>query len=108
MTREEVGDLADDIFDTLDGFSPDALRALASGLRMAEEPLHAFGPAVRYLADNRERGEWPDGLTRLSMCSALRRASFQPIPPQLAGASDPFWRAVADALEVMAEDRLTV
>lgn len=108
MTREEVGDLADDIFATLDGFSPDALRALASGLRMAEEPLHAFGPAVRYLADNRERGEWPDGLTRLSMCSALRQASFQPVPPQLAGASDPLWQAVAGALEVMAEDRLTV
>ncbi len=107
MTRDEVDALSDDILETLDGFSPDALRALASGLRMAEAPLHAFGPAVRYLADNRERGEPPDGLTLLSTSSALRRASFRPVP-QLAGAEDPFWRAIADALEVMAEDTLTV
>ena len=109
MPGTDVDDLARGIFRTLDGLPPAALRTFAAGLELADgRPVRWFAQPIRYFASEREGGEQdPSPLAQITMVSAIRKAATEgSLLSKLADAREPFWAAVADALVVVAGDRL--
>jgi hypothetical protein len=100
-----VEEQAPRVLAALDGTNAATLHAFAEGLGRANGPASRFRLAVYYLAGNRERGEPPDGLTLLTMRSAIRDASRDSaFIDGLKHAKAPFWVAVHDALVAIREE----
>jgi hypothetical protein len=95
---------------TLADASAATLYGFAAGLEHVDGPSSHFHLPVYYLATNRERGEPPDGLTMLTMRSALRAATWKhgEFIEQLENAQSPFWQAVRAALVVLSAECVTV
>jgi hypothetical protein len=70
-----VEEQASKVLATLDDANAATLFAFAEGLGREHGPASRFHLPVYYLAGNRERGESADGLTLLTMRSAIRDAS---------------------------------
>ena len=105
MDRDELDRLAANVLSTLDGASAALLRTFAAGLALAGRPVSSFATPIRYLAEDVEYGAPADRLTRLAMRHVLRRAALEgSLISTLATAETPFWRAVGDALALVAAD----
>jgi hypothetical protein len=79
------------------------LFAFAEGLELAGRPVSEFRLPIFYLACDRERGEEPGFLATLTMRGALKSAAHEgSLLDRLEAAREPFWRAVAYALVVLA------
>lgn len=98
----------DAIFRTLDDMSPSALELFAAALRLSDEPLSWFAaPVRRYAGDRAADDAGPNPLARISMLQAITKSAQQgSLIARLEDADEPFWRAVADALVVVAADLL--
>jgi hypothetical protein len=107
MTRN-IDPQIDAIFRTLDDMSPSALELFAAALRLSDEPLSWFAAPVRRYAGDRAAGDAdPNPLARISMRQAITKAATErTLIARLEDADEPFWRAVADALVVVAGDLL--
>lgn len=105
MTREELDVHVAGIFATLDGATPALLAAFGAGLCHGDGPAALFGPPLVSLAVDRENRAVPGPLTMILMRRALRLAARDgALAAVLADAQEPFWRAVADAVEAVAFD----
>jgi hypothetical protein len=105
---EVVEEQAQMVLATLADTNAPTLHTFAEALNRADGPASRFSLAIYYLAGNRERGEPSDGLTLLTMRSALRdcatwgkRGAFI---ARLEHAKAPFWVAVHDALVTISEE----
>jgi hypothetical protein len=96
---------------TLDGASAATLYGFAAALEDVDAPASYFRTPIFYLASNRERSEPPDGVTMLTMRSALRdsaRWKEGAFIETLENAQTPFWLAVREALVALQAECVTV
>jgi hypothetical protein len=101
---EERKALARDVFRSLDGTSPHAVRLLAGALRVAGPPLARFSSPFDSHADMLEHG-LSDWLAVLTMAGALGQvAAFHPeVAARLEGLEAPPWPQLLAALRAVDE-----
>lgn len=92
--------VAADVLRTLEGVSPGSLRTFAQGLALGDGPFRVLANPVDCYADRLEHADVGEELSNLAMRHALRRLSHDAtIAERLEGVSEPFWQAVANALD---------
>lgn len=106
MTREELDDLARAALQRLDDAPASALRHVAGALEASDGPMRHFATTFVWAAVCREEGSRPseDYVTRFGLGTTLqvdmwRHDEFR---RRLESSEQPFWRAVALALETLA------
>jgi hypothetical protein len=91
--------LARDVFASLDGIEPAALRMVASGLSLATAPLRDLAIPLDCWADHLEREDVSGRLAVLSLARALRVIGRHPeLLERLQGVEEPPWAAIRAAL----------
>jgi hypothetical protein len=106
VAHADIEAQAETVLATLADATAATLYAFAEGLK--DGAASRFSLPIYYLASNRERNEPPDGLTLITMRSALRDASRDSaFIDRLEHAKAPFWIAVRIALVAIAEEQAT-
>ena len=101
---QQAEELAGVVIAKLNGVPAETLYSLADALQFAAGPVQEFRLPIFYLACDRECGERPDFMARLTMRGALKAIARQPtFLEELADAQTVFWKAVHDAGVAIAE-----
>jgi hypothetical protein len=103
--KAELDHIAGEALAALEGGSPPTLRALAAGLRLAGGPLALLSGPIFSLSIDLEHFGAPTTPTRTALRCAMRRAVIadRTLVGGLSASPEPFWRAIGDALAIIAQ-----